>query len=67
MSFVTKLKRQMTMQDGGPEQQCVAAGGPHSLARGFQSLATGRPGGEMGVGAYAAWPARQRESNHIYE
>ena len=47
MSFVTKLKRQMTKLKTGPQQQSVAAMGPLSLARGFQ----GQPGGEVGRGA----------------
>ena len=51
MSFVTKLNRQTTKPETGPHQQGVAAVGPQSLARGLQSLAQGRPGGEMGVDA----------------
>ena len=41
----------MTKQDTGPHQQGVAAGGPQSLARGFQSLAMGPPVGGMVSGA----------------
>ena len=51
MLFVTKLKRQMTKPEAGPQQQGVAAVGPQSLARSFQSLAQGQPGGEVGRGA----------------
>ena len=51
MSFVTKLKRQMTEAETGPQQQGVAAVGPQSLARGFQGLAQGQTGGGVARGA----------------
>ena len=56
MSFVTKLKRQTTKPDTGPQHQGVAAMGPQSPAslRGFQGLAQGQPGGEVGRSAQCA-------------